>query len=286
MATIALRRSAASRRRTGVLHTWTGWIGVILVSAVLFIALFGPLFDPHNPLQTVGIPGQPGSATYPLGLDFEGRDVLSRLLSGGRSTVLIAGSATVLIYALGLPIGLIAGFSRSIIDPILMRTVDLFLSIPSLLLMLLIVVGLGSTPIVLVFAAALVLFAGVARIVRSATLEVSTRGYVEAAVARGERTFAILRREILPNIAGPVIADLGLRFSWAIILVASVNFLGLGIHPPAPDWGVMISENRSIIGSNPMGVIAPALMLAVLILGVNLIGDTYIRQLGQSGDAV
>jgi peptide/nickel transport system permease protein len=275
----------ARRGRKRVLSTWTGRIGLLFILFVLFIALFGPLFAPHSPVQTVGIPGQPSSPGYPLGLDFEGRDVLSRLLSGGRSTILIAASATLLTYALGLPIGLVAGYTRSIVDPLLMRTVDIFLSLPGLLLMLLIVVGLGSRPIVLVLAAALVLFPGVARIARSATQEITTRSYVEAAVGRGERSFAVLRREILPNIAGPLIADLGLRFSWSIILVASVNFLGLGISPPTPDWGVMISENRSIIQSNPMGVIAPALMLAILILGVNLVGDTYIRQLGRSGDA-
>jgi peptide/nickel transport system permease protein len=281
MATLSVRRMGAGSSR-GVLSSWTGWLGLLLIAFVLFVAFFGPILTSRGPIQTVGIPGQPSSSVYPLGLDFEGRDVLARLLYGGRSTILIASSATALTYALGLPIGLIAGFSHSVIDPILMRTVDIFLSIPGLLLMLLLVVGLGSSPDVLVVAAALVLFAGVARIARSATLEVSTRGYVEAAVARGERTSAILRREILPNIAGAVVADLGLRFSWSIILVASVNFLGLGIHPPAPDWGVMISENRSIIGSNPLGVIAPALMLALLILGVNLVGDSYIRHLGQS----
>jgi peptide/nickel transport system permease protein len=275
----------ARRGRRRVLSTWTGRIGLVFILFVLFIALFGPLFAPHSPVQTVGIPGQASAPGYPLGLDFEGRDVLSRLLAGGRSTVLIAFSATLLTYAIGLPIGLVAGYVHSIIDPLLMRIVDIFLSLPGLLLMLLIVVGLGSKPIVLVLAAALVLFPGVARIARSATQEISTRSYVEAAVGRGERSFAVLRREILPNIAGPLIADLGLRFSWSIILVASVNFLGLGIAPPTPDWGVMISENRSIIQSNPMGVIAPALMLAILILGVNLVGDTYIRQLGRSEDA-
>jgi peptide/nickel transport system permease protein len=284
MAALTLSRGRVRPRRAGVLRSWSGRIGLVLVIFVLLVAFFGRLIEPYSPLQTIGIPGQPSSGTYPLGLDFEGRDVLSRLLAGGQSTILIAASATALTYAIGLPIGLVAGFSRSILDPLLMRAVDIFLSVPALLLMLLLVVGLGSSPVYLVCAAAIVLFAGVARITRSATLEVATRGYVEAAVARGERTSAILRREILPNIYGPIVADLGLRFSWSIILVASVNFLGLGIRPPAPDWGVMISENRSIIGSNPMGVIAPALMLAILILGVNLLGDAYIRQLGQSRD--
>jgi ABC-type dipeptide/oligopeptide/nickel transport system permease subunit len=149
--------------------------------------------------------------------------------------------------------------------------------------MLLFITGLGSSKPVLVLAAVIVLFPGAARIVRSATLEVSTRGFVEAAVARGENTVAILRREVLPNIIPPIVADLGLRFSWSIILIASVNFLGLGIKPPSPDWGVMISENLVTLSSNPWAVIAPALMIGLLIIAVNLMGDGVVRQLGTSG---
>ena len=149
--------------------------------------------------------------------------------------------------------------------------------------MLLFITGLGSSKPVLVGAAAVVLFPGAARIVRSATLEVSTRGFVEAAVARGEKTVAILRREVLPNIIPPIVADMGLRFSWSIILIASVNFLGLGIKPPIPDWGVMISENLVILSSNPWAVIAPAMMIGLMIIAVNLIGDGVVRQLGRSG---
>ena len=128
----------------------------------------------------------------------------------------------------------------------------------------------------------LVLFPGVARIVRTATLEASTRGYVEAAVARGERMVSVLRREILPNITSSVVADLGIRFSWSIILIASVNYLGLGLRPPTADWGLMISENREIISTNPLAVVAPAVILAVLIIAVNLVGDAYVRRLGRS----
>ena len=144
-------------------------------------------------------------------------------------------------------------------------------------MILLLVTAFGIKASVLVVATSLVLLPGVARIVRSATLEVSTRGYVESAIARGEPTRALLLREVLPNISGIVTADLGLRFSWSIILIASVNFLGIGIQPPTPDWGVMISENRVVLGSNPMAVIAPSVMLGVLIVGVNLIGDAYVR---------
>jgi ABC-type dipeptide/oligopeptide/nickel transport system permease subunit len=276
-----------SKRRVPLLRSvtgdWGGRIGLGLLFLVLVLAIFGPQLAPHSTSVPIGIPGEAPSGRAPLGLDFLGRDVLSRVLSGGRSTLLLGGAATALTYLVGVTIGLIAGYARSIADPLLMRTVDIFLSFPALLVMLLFVTAFGGGRGVLVGAAALVLFPGVARIVRTATLEVSTTGYVEAAVARGERTVAVLRREILPNVVAPVVADLGIRFSWSIILIASVNYLGLGLKPPTADWGLMVSENREIIASNPVSLLAPAAILALLIIAVNLTGDAYLRQRGRSG---
>ena len=122
----------------------------------------------------------------------------------------------------------------------------------------------------------------VALIIRTATLEQSVRGFIEAAVARGERTAAILRREILPNIVGPLMADVGLRFTYAIILVASVNFLGLGLQPPAADWALIISENRSGLTLNPLVILVPAALISLLTISVNLVGDAVARSLGIS----
>jgi len=269
---------------SGVLRTNGGRVGLVLLVITVFIALFGGFFAPYSPTETVGIPGAPPGSGHLLGLDFIGRDVLSRVLYAGRSTLILASLATMLTYAIGVTIGLVAGFSRSKVDPLLMRSVDIFLSVPALLVILLFVTGFGNGSFVLVLAVALVLLPGVARIVRSATLEVSTRGYVEAAVARGEPTRSLLAREVLPNITGVITADLGLRFSWGIILIASVNFLGVGIQPPTPDLGLMVSENRVIIGSNSMAVIGPAVVLALLIIGVNLVSDAYVRQLDRSKD--
>jgi ABC-type dipeptide/oligopeptide/nickel transport system permease subunit len=259
-------------------------IGMVFVAIVVLLAILGPLLAPYSPIATIGIPGQAPTAAHILGLDFEGRDVLSRLLYGGRTTLFMCVVATLLTYAVGLTIGLIAGYTRSFVDSLLMRMVDVFLSLPALLVMLVMVTALGPSQVILIVSAALVLFPGVARIVRTSTLEVSRRGYVEAAIARGENTISILRREILPNIAGPIIADLGLRFSWSIILISSVNFLGLGISPPNPDWGLMIAENRIIISENLYAVLAPSVVIAILILGVNLVGDAFVRSLGESRD--
>jgi peptide/nickel transport system permease protein len=281
--------AAPPRRRVrlprAVTSDWGGRVGAVLLAVIVLIALFGPAFAPHSPIAPIGIPGAGPSGSAPLGLDFLGRDVLSRVLYGGRSTLLLGTAATALTYLVGVTIGLIAGYSRSIADPLLMRTVDVFLSFPALLVMLLFVTAFGGGRGVLVGAVVIVLFPGVARIVRTATLEVSTRGYVEAAVARGESTVAILRREILPNIVSPIVADVGIRFSWSIILIASVNYLGLGLAPPTADWGLMVSENREIISTNPLALLAPAAILAFLIIAVNLIGDAYVRQRRHSGDA-
>jgi peptide/nickel transport system permease protein len=268
--------------RAGVLRSNGGRVGVVLTVVAVAVALLGAFFAPYSPTATLGVPGAAAGGGHTLGLDFIGRDVLSRTLYGGRSTLLLAGLATLLTYVVGGAIGLIAGINRSKLDAFLMRGIDILLSVPALLVILLLVTAFGIKSSVLVVATSLVLLPGVARIVRSATLEVSTHGYVESAIARGEPTRALLLREVLPNISGIVTADLGLRFSWSIILIASVNFLGIGIQPPKPDWGVMISENRVVLGSNPMAVIAPSVMLGVLIIGVNLIGDAYVRQLDRS----
>jgi peptide/nickel transport system permease protein len=265
-----------------LMRTPSGTAGVTLLVLVLGVAFAGPLLAPHAITATVGAPGQTPAAGMPLGTDFLGRDVLSRLLNGGLSVVGLGTAATALAYLAGVTIGLVAGYSRSVIDPILMRAVDVLLSVPALLILLVLVSGLGPRTWVLVVGVAIVQLPGIARVVRTATLEVSTRAYVEAAVTRGERMGSLLRREILPNIIQVVLADLGIRFGVSVVLIASMNYLGLGLTPPAADWGLMISENRDYISLNPWSVLAPAIMLALLTISVNLTADAYARTLGRS----
>jgi ABC-type dipeptide/oligopeptide/nickel transport system permease subunit len=217
-----------------------------------------------------------------LGTDFLGRDVLSRVLWGGRSVLALAGAATLLAYLAGGATGLIAGYRRGLTDGVLMRGVDVMLSVPALIFLLVLVTGAGTSAAVLVAGVALVQAPLVARVVRTATLEQAVKGFVEAAEARGESTLAIVWRELLPNIAGPLFADVGLRFTYSIILVASVNFLGLGLQPPAADWALIVSENRSGLDLNPYAILAPALLIAVLTIAVNLVGDAIARGLGRS----
>jgi len=251
----------------------SGVVGLVLLAAIVGLGAFGPFLAPYDPNLTVGVPSTLPSSGHLLGTDFLGRDVLSRLCWGGRTVFLLAGSATLIAYGIGLTIGLVAGFLRSSVDPLLMRTMDVMLSIPALVFLLLLITAVGSSEAALVVGVAVVHVPGIARIVRSATLTQSVRGYVEAAVARGESTAAVLRREILPNISGTIAADAGLRLAWSITLIASVNFLGLGLQPPTSDWGLMIAENRDNVALNPWAVVAPALVIAFLTIALNLVGD-------------
>lgn len=268
--------------RLRFLSTRQGMIGLAIFVGVVGLALVGPLGAPHSITATIGAPGQPPGHGAVLGTDYLGRDVLSRVLHGGFAVLSLSFGTIALTYLLGITLGMVAGMSRSLVDPLIMRSVDIFMVFPPLLLLLLLITGAGYGSFVLMVGLVLVLFPGVVRLVRTATLEISRTGYVEAAFGRGERIPAILRREILPNIAPAILADLGTRFSAAIILAASVNFLGLGTQPPAANWGLMVAENREIISTNIWSVLVPAALLALLAVSVNLLGDAYVRTLGRS----
>lgn len=261
-----------SARRRIPLST-SGRIGLVIALVVIAIALIGPFVAPYSPDATVGVPYAPPSAGHWLGLDFLGRDVTSRVLHGGVTVLLYSGIATVAAYAVGLLVGMLAGYTRTWLEPVLMRLTDVLLAFPALVFLLLLATAFGSGVTGIVLATAIIQLPPIIRIVRSATLEQSVRGYVEAAVTRGEGTFAVLRREILPNIARPLSADVGLRFSWSVLLIASVNFLGLGLQPPAADWGLMISENRGGIATDPAVMLVPAALLGALTVGINLFCD-------------
>jgi ABC-type dipeptide/oligopeptide/nickel transport system permease subunit len=257
-------------------------IGAVMLTFVLLVAFVGPFVAPYSPTAAVGEPLAGPSSHDLLGTDEIGRDVLSRVLHGGYSVVLLALAATVIAYASGLLVGLIAGYVRNWVDPVLMRGVDVLLAFPPILFLLVLITATGTSVVALVIGVALVQAPGVARLVRTVTLEASVRGYVEAAVARGEGTAAILRREILPNISPALIADACLRYTFSVLLIAAANFLTIGLQPPASDWGLMVSQNQQYIAINPWSVAAPAAMIALLTIGVNLVGDAVGRSLGRS----
>jgi peptide/nickel transport system permease protein len=269
-------------RSARVLRSVTGRAGVALAGAVVLIGLLGPFFAPHPPAALLGAPFSPPSARFPLGTDVLGRDVLSRVLCGGRTVIALAGSATVLGYIGGLAIGLIAGYNQRLTGTVLMRVVDVLLAFPPVLFLLVLATGAGPSPETLVIGVAITHVPSIARIVRAATLDVARRGYVEAAVARGERARYILRREIAPNVMHAILADAGVRVTWSILLVAAVNFLGLGLQPPQADWALMIAENRSGLAIQPWTVVVPGLFIAALTIACNLIGDATAEALGVS----
>jgi len=276
--------SAAGKveRRLAFTRSWPVRIGLTVLAFVLGVAFIGPYFAPYSPSALPSIPYSTPSRTFWLGNDYLGEDVFSRVLSGGRTVILYGAVATLLAYAVGGTIGLVAGYTRSRLDDLLMRSMDVLLAFPPILFLLVIATGAGANIWALVIAIAVIHVPSIARILRAAALEVSVRGYVEAAIARGDRTHVILRREILPNIWGTIVADGGPRFTVSILLVAAVNFLGLGLSPPAADWAMMISENRSGITINLWAVVAPALMIGALTVSINVVADAIAGRLGKS----
>ncbi len=278
-----VRTQRIARRLPRFLGTARGKAGVLLLVLTLAIAFLGPLVAPHPLDQPIGPPGAGASSSAPLGTDVLGRDVLSRLLYGGLPVLSLSIVSVVLSYVIGVAVGIAAGLRRSRWEALLMRSVDLLLVFPPLLFLLVLLAGAGSSPPVIVAGVVMLMFHGVVRIVHTATLEVAVRGYVEAAVARGERPLAIARREILPNIMPSIAADVGVRGLVGVFLIASLGFLGVGAKPPSANWGVMIGENRVVLATNVLSVAAPALMLAILAIGVNLVADSYIHTRDKSG---
>jgi peptide/nickel transport system permease protein len=267
----------------GAVGSWQGRTGIAAICLVLFIAFVGPALAPYSPNALVGQPFMPPSSQHLLGTDVLGRDALSRYLNGGASLVLVAAGATFLAYIVGIGVGLVAGFRRGRgVDLLTLGIADVLIALPAIVLLLILLAALGSGGAVVLVGIAVAFAPRIARLVRSVTIDIATQEYVEAAVARGEGTPTLLYREILPNMWTPLMADVGIRLTVAVLLVSSVSYLGLGPAPPAADWGLMISENRIGLTIQPWVCVVPALTIALLAIGVNLVGDAIARSAGQS----
>jgi len=242
---------------------------------VIFLAVVaGPSLAPYDPQSFHPQARLQGpSATFWLGTDQFGRDVLSRILHGARATVLFGLGATLAGVSVGALIGITAGVAGRWIDSLIMRLLDGMLAVPDLLFTLLIVTVIGSSTGNAMLAVAVAFSPGMARIARSAVLSVRTRDFVQAAIARGESRAYIIGAEVLPNTIGPVIVEASIRVSFAIMLGATLGFLGLGAQPPSTEWGLMIAEARQFMFRNPWCVAAPGLAIAIAALGFNLFGD-------------
>jgi ABC-type dipeptide/oligopeptide/nickel transport system permease subunit len=272
--------------RQHIATSWQARVGVLLVGGILLLAIVGPYLPIQSPDDIAGSPFANPSGDFLLGTDYLGRDVLSRVMAGGRTVIGFALLATAVGYAVGLPLGLIAGSRRSMGGAAIMRGTDLLLAFPPVLFVLVLGEGLGVGVTPMVIGVAIIQIPWITRVVRAAAAEISVRGYVEAAVARGQRYPSILRREILPNILGVVAADAGTRLTASILIIAALDFLGVGIQPPASDWGLMINENRSGLTVAPWSILVPALLIALLTIGVNLLADVITRGIGRSNELV
>lgn len=229
----------------GIRHNLLTTIGFFVVAIFLILAVVGPLIVPYDYAeQNIEQRLQPPSADHIFGTDEFGRDVFSRVVMGSRSVLVIAGSGAALAVVFGLLIGLISGYLGGLLDDVIMRLMEVMMSIPGLLLAMLVLFSLGSSFYSVILVVGFMYIPVVTRVVRSVVLDIKTRAFIEAAKLRGESIRYILMREVLPNVLPHLAVEASMRFVYAIFMVASLGFLGLGVQPPTPDWGFMVSEAR------------------------------------------
>jgi len=248
--------------------------GAGIVITVLVVASLAPLLAPYR-YDAIHLADRlkPPSRTYLLGTDEFGRDVLSRTLMGARLSLFAGFLATAVSLALGVPLGLVAGYARGRLDEFIMRAMDVVMSFPPILLGLLILAVTPPTIWKTAVTVGLVYVPALMRITRSVTLGLAQEEFIQAARARGERPLYILAAEILPNAWPPIIVEGSLRITFAILLGAALSFLGMGAQPPSSDWGLMISEARPFVDGAPWIALAPGLAMCLTVVGVNLLGD-------------
>ena len=263
---------------------YTARFGLIVVSLYIFVALFAPWLAPYGESQVFPAPYEPWSEKFVFGTDQIGRDILSRLIYGARNTVGIAVATTFLSFLIGGALGLAAAINRSWLDQLLSRSVDVLMAIPSLIFALVLLSIFGTNVVNLVVIIAVLDSTRVFRLTRAVAINVVVMDYVEAARLRGEGIGWIMRREILPNILPPLIAEFGLRFCFVFLTIAALSFLGVGIQPPTADWGSMVRENASLIqfaqydikaGLTPL---LPAAAIALLTVAVNFVVDWFLHK--------
>jgi peptide/nickel transport system permease protein len=254
-------------------------IGLVITLLLVGIALFGSFIAPYPPDQGLEnqLPFAPPSSDAWLGTDALGRDVLSRFLAGGFSVLVLSGLSTAFGVALGVVVGLVAAYSRGKIDDLLMRSMDVLLSLPQIVFALVLAATVGPALWLLVIAVGITTMPRAARVTRGAAVEVVERDYVRAAEAIGLPRRRILLSEVLPNIASPLIVETTLRMSFNIAVVAGLSFLGFGLQPPAADWGLMINENKNGLTLQPWPVLLPVIAIALLTIGTSLVGDGLAR---------
>ena len=259
----------------------SGMIGLTILVAHLVIAVISPAIVPYEPTQIdASSLLQSPSREHLFGTDSFGRDVFSRVLMGGRIALVITIIAGVLAITWGGLLGIVIGFLGGVVDEVVMRFVDALLSFPSIFIYLLVISVLGSSNLILILVLSITNGISIIRIARGATLGFVARDFITAARARGERTATVVLRELLPNVFDVLLVEFAMRWSWMLLYFSSLSFLGFGVTPPTPDWGLMIAENRSRLAIAPWGSIFPMIALGVLIIGINLAADALAKAMG------
>jgi len=263
---------------------WTARFGMLVIFIYAVLAIFAPIFAPYGEAEVFPEPYAAWSSEHIFGTDQIGRDIFSRMIYGARNTVGIAVATTFLAFLIGGALGLAAAINRSYIDQLLSRAVDVLMAIPSLIFALVLLSIFGSTVTNLIIIIAVLDSTRVFRLTRAVSVNVVVMDYVEAAQLRGEGIGWIMRKEILPNILPPLIAEFGLRFCFVFLSIAALSFLGVGIQPPTADWGSMVRENASLIqfaqydmkaGLTPL---LPAGAIALLTVAVNFVVDWFLHK--------
>ncbi len=262
-------------------------IGLIILLVHFIVAATGPFWAPYGPSQIgTGPPLSGMSWGHPFGTDQLGRDVFSRVVNGSHIVILLSLSGTFLGLVIGAIVGLFSGYVRGWTDEVLQRILEAIISIPFLMLALIAIVAAGPSvsgnPLLLVLVIALIYAPRIARMARAAALDIVSRDYVTVAKLRGESAWSVVRRELLPNTTSVLLVEFALRAGYAPVLIGSLGFLGFGVRPPTPEWGLIMSENRSLITFAPITVLGPGLMLATLVIGLNLFTEGLARILGRT----
>ena len=252
--------------------------GMLVVLIYSIVAIFAPFIAPYGEREILGRAFELWSEKYPLGTDNLGRDMLSRMIFGARNTIGLALSITILAFLLGSLTGMIAAALGGWVDQILSRIVDVLMSIPSLIFALLILSIFGTSVPYLIATITVIDATRVFRLARATAMNVVVMDYVEVARVRGEKLGWVIRKEILPNITAPLLAEFGLRFCFVFLFISALSFLGLGLQPPAADWGSMVRDNATLITFEDMTPLLPAGAIALLTVAINFIVDWMLHK--------
>ncbi len=256
----------------------SAWVGIVILAFWIAVALVGPIFAPHGEGELlVNDSFAPIGSVGMFGGDYLGRDVLSRLLFGARRTLGLAGLVTVCAFAIGVGLGFLAAIARGFVDTLLSRANDALMAFPSLILALIVIAALGSSVPVLIGTVTLIEATRIFRVARSLAMDILVMDFVDVARARGEGAWWIMRREIMPNAVAPLAAEFGIRYTYAILFISALSFLGLGIQPPDADWGVMVRENLQGLLFGSAAPLIPAAAIATVTIAINLVVDGLLQ---------